>query len=59
MYQLQPNVEEALRPRSSRASKYPEAQEVGAIECEFRDAGLNRDKPNSRRITRPDLTYVD
>ena len=41
MKQLRPKVEEALRRMVERAVDVPEAEEFGAIEYEFRDAGLN------------------
>jgi len=41
MDQLRPKVEEALRRMVERAVDVPEAEEFGAIEYEFRDAGLN------------------
>jgi hypothetical protein len=41
MNQLRPKVEEALRRMVERAVDVPEAEEFGAIEYEFRDAGLN------------------
>ncbi len=41
MSQLRPKVEEALRRMVERAVDVPEAEEFGAIEYEFRDAGLN------------------
>jgi len=40
MQQLRPKVEEALRHMVERVVDVPEAQEFGAIEYEFRDAGL-------------------
>jgi hypothetical protein len=40
MRQLRPKVEEALRRLVERAVDVPEAEEFGAIEYEFRDAGL-------------------
>jgi hypothetical protein len=40
MHQLRPKVEEALRQMVERAVDVPEAEEFGAIEYEFRDAGL-------------------
>lgn len=39
--QLRPKVEEALRQMVERAVDVPEAEEFGAIEHEFRTAGLN------------------
>ena len=41
MSQLRPKIEEALRRMVERAVDVPEAEEFGAIEYEFRDAGLN------------------
>jgi hypothetical protein len=41
MNQLRPKVEEALRRMVERAVDVPESEEFGAIEYEFRDAGLN------------------
>ena len=41
MDQLRPKVEEALRRMVERAVDVPEAEEFGAIEYEFRDAGLD------------------
>jgi hypothetical protein len=41
MQQLRPKVDEALRRMVERAVDVPEAEEFGAIEYEFRDAGLN------------------
>lgn len=40
MDQLRPEVEEALRQMVERAVDVPEPEEFGAIEYEFRDAGL-------------------
>ena len=40
MDQLRPKVEEAVRRMVERAVDVPEAQEFGAIDFEFRDAGL-------------------
>lgn len=37
--QLRPKVEQALRQLVERAVDVPEAQEFGAIDFEFRDAG--------------------
>ncbi len=37
--QLRPKVEEAVRTMVERAVDVPEAQEFGAIDFEFRDAG--------------------
>lgn len=39
MNQLRPHVEAAVRKMVERAVDVPEAQEFGAIEYEFRDAG--------------------
>jgi hypothetical protein len=41
MEQLRPKVEEAVRKMVERAVDVPEAEEFGAIDFEFRDAGLN------------------
>jgi hypothetical protein len=41
MDQLRPKVEETLRQLVERAVDVPEAEEFGAIEYEFRDAGWN------------------
>ena len=41
MKQLRPKVEEAVRQMVERAVDVPEHEEFGAIEYEFRDAGLN------------------
>jgi len=41
MNQLRPKVEEAVRKMVERAVDVPEYEEFGAIEYEFRDAGLN------------------
>jgi hypothetical protein len=41
MEQLRPRVEQALRKLVERAVDVPEAEEFGAIEYEFRDAGLD------------------
>jgi hypothetical protein len=41
MQQLRPRVEEAVRKMVERAIDVPEHEEFGAIEYEFRDAGLN------------------
>lgn len=41
MEQLRPKMEEALRRMVERAVDVPEHEEFGAIEYEFRDAGLN------------------
>jgi len=40
MQQLRPKVEEAVRQLVERAVDVPEHEEFGAIEYEFRDAGL-------------------
>jgi hypothetical protein len=40
MQQLRPKMEEALRRLVERAVDVPEHEEFGAIEYEFRDAGL-------------------
>jgi hypothetical protein len=40
MQQLRPKVEEAVRKMVERAVDVPEHEEFGAIEYEFRDAGL-------------------
>ena len=40
MEQLRPKVEEAVRHMVERAVDVPEAEEFGAIDLEFRDAGL-------------------
>jgi len=40
MQQLRPKMEEALRHMVERAVDTPEHEEFGAIEYEFRDAGL-------------------
>lgn len=39
--QLRPKVEQALRQMVERAVDVPEAEEFGAIEHEFRAAGVN------------------
>lgn len=39
MEQLRPQVEQALRTMVERAVDVPEAEEFGAIEFEFREAG--------------------
>lgn len=39
MNELRPKVEEAVRRMVERAVDVPEAQEFGAIDFEFRDAG--------------------
>jgi hypothetical protein len=41
MQQIRPKVEEAVRKMVERAVDVPEHEEFGAIEYEFRDAGLN------------------
>lgn len=41
MEQLRPKIEEAVRQLVERAVEVPEAEEFGAIDFEFRDAGLN------------------
>ena len=41
MKQLRPKVEQVVRQLVERALDAPEAEEFGAIEYEFRDAGLN------------------
>jgi hypothetical protein len=41
MQQLRPKVEEVLRQMVERAVDVPEHEEFGAIEHEFRDAGVN------------------
>lgn len=41
MEQLRPKVEDTLRRLVERAVDVPEAEEFGAIEYEFRDAGLD------------------
>jgi hypothetical protein len=40
MEQLRPKVEQAVRQMVERAIDVPEAEEFGAIEYEFRDAGV-------------------
>ena len=40
MKELRPKVEAALRQMVERAVDVPEAEEFGAIDFEFRDAGL-------------------
>jgi hypothetical protein len=40
MAQLRPQLEQAVRKMVERAVDVPEAQEFGAIDTEFRDAGL-------------------
>ena len=39
MEQLRPQIEQAVRKMVERAVDVPEAEEFGAIEYEFRDAG--------------------
>jgi hypothetical protein len=39
--ELRPKVEQTLRQMVERAVDVPEAEEFGAIDFEFRDAGLN------------------
>ncbi len=41
MQQLRPKLDEALRRMVERAVDLSEAEEFGAVEYEFRDAGLN------------------
>jgi hypothetical protein len=41
MDQLRPKVEAEIRRLVERALDVPEAEEFGAIDIEFRDAGLN------------------
>ena len=41
MEQLRPKIEETVRKLVERAIDVPEAEEFGAIEYEFRDAGLD------------------
>ena len=40
MQQLRPKIEDEVRKMVERAVDVPEAQEFGAIDWEFRDAGL-------------------
>jgi hypothetical protein len=40
MKELRPKIDEALRQMVERAVDVPEAEELGAIDFEFRDAGL-------------------
>jgi hypothetical protein len=40
MQQLRPKIEEAVRQMVARAVDVPEAEEFGAIDTAFRDAGL-------------------
>jgi hypothetical protein len=40
MKELRPKVEQAVRQMVERAVDVPEAEEFGAIDLEFRDAGL-------------------
>jgi hypothetical protein len=39
MQQLRPHIEQTVRQLVERAVDVPEAEEFGAIELEFRDAG--------------------
>lgn len=41
MQQLRPKVEQVVRQLVERAVDVPEAEEFGAIDFEFRDAGLD------------------
>jgi hypothetical protein len=41
MNQLRPRIEETVRKLVERAVDVPEKEEFGAIDVEFRDAGLN------------------
>jgi hypothetical protein len=41
MNQLRPKIEETVRKLVERAVDVPEKEEFGAIDIEFRDAGLN------------------
>ena len=41
MEQLRPKIDEAVRKMVERAVDVPEHEEFGAIEYEYRDAGLN------------------
>ncbi len=41
MQQLRPKVEEVVRQLVEKAVDVPEAEEFGAIDFEFRDAGLD------------------
>jgi hypothetical protein len=41
MKELRPKIEEKVRQMVERAVDVPEAEEFGAIDFEFRDAGLN------------------
>lgn len=41
MNQLRPKIEQTVRELVERAVDVPEAQEFGAIDFEFRDAGLD------------------
>ena len=41
MQQLRPKVEQAVRAMVEKAVDVPEAEEFGAIDFEFRDAGLD------------------
>ena len=40
MKELRPKIEETVRQLVERAVDVPQAEEFGAIDCEFRDAGL-------------------
>jgi hypothetical protein len=41
LQELQPKIDAAVRQMVERAVDVPEAEEFGAIDFEFRDAGLN------------------
>jgi hypothetical protein len=41
LQELQPKIDAAVRAMVERAVDVPEAEEFGAIDLEFRDAGLN------------------
>jgi hypothetical protein len=41
MKELRPKIDEQVRKMVERAIDVPEAEEFGAIDFEFRDAGLN------------------
>ncbi len=41
MKELRPKIEDKIRQMVERAIDVPEAEEFGAIDFEFRDAGLN------------------
>jgi hypothetical protein len=41
MLELRPKIDEAVRKMVERAIDVPEKEEFGAIDFEFRDAGLN------------------